>query len=78
MKNPIPDLAPGQRWRHCKTGGAYTIIGTARHASLANTPEHILVIYRDRLGTIWARYLDEWHRRADGTPRFTLIEGDHE
>jgi len=59
---------PGQRYRHYRRGGTYTIIGIARHSET----EEAMVIYQAEyadaefpLGQLWARPLEMFLEEVD-------------
>jgi len=56
-----------KRWRHLKTGGEYTLVGTCR-IEATNVPAY--AYKSDVTGTVWVRPMDEF---LDG--RFEKIEG---
>lgn len=67
------EVRAGQRWKHFKTDGIYTIVGTGiAEATLAP-----VVIYAGHDGVIWVRALDVFLGNNDeGKPRFIILEDD--
>jgi len=69
------EVRAGQRWRHTKTGGVYTIIATG----LAEATFSPVVIYAGHDGVVWVRGLSVFLENNDeGKPRFTIVVDDEE
>lgn len=69
------EVRPGQRWRHAKTEGTYTIVATG----LAEATHSPVVVYAGHDGVVWVRALDAFIGENDeGKPRFMLLEDDVE
>jgi hypothetical protein len=70
------EVRPGQRWKHTKTDGIYTIVTTG----IAEATLSPIVVYESHEGIVWVRALDAFIGENDeGKPRFTLLEdGDIE
>lgn len=65
------EVRAGQKWKHTKTGGIYTIVATGI-AEATLTP---VVIYAGHDGVVWVRALDVFLGNNDeGKARFLLIE----
>ena len=67
------EVRAGQRWKHTKTGGVYTIIATG----LAEATLSPVVIYAGHDGVVWVRALSVFIENNDeGKPRFILLEDE--
>lgn len=65
------EVRAGQRWKHTKTDGVYTIVATG----LAEATLAPVVIYAGHDGIIWVRALDVFlGNNEEGKPRFLLQE----
>ena len=62
------EVRAGQRWRHLKTGGMYTVIATG----LDEATLEPVVIYAGGDGVVWVRSLRIFLEDVDGRPRFIL------
>lgn len=64
------DVRAGQRWKHNKTGGVYTIIATG----LAEATLAPVVIYAGRDGIVWVRALAVFlGNNETHSPRFSIV-----
>jgi hypothetical protein len=69
------EVRPGQRWRHLKTNGAYTVIATGLDEATL-TP---VVIYAGGDGVVWVRTLAAFLGDTEaGKPRFILLEDERD
>jgi hypothetical protein len=67
------EVRAGQRWKHAKTGGVYTIVATG----LAEATLSPVVIYAGHDGIVWVRALDVFlGNTEESRPRFLLLEND--
>jgi hypothetical protein len=67
------EVRAGQRWKHTKTGGVYTIIATG----LAEATLSPVVIYAGADGVVWVRGLAVFLENNDeGKPRFIIVEDE--
>jgi hypothetical protein len=67
------EVRMGQRWKHAKTDGIYTIVATG----LAEATLSPVVIYEGHDGIVWVRALDVFIGDNDeGKPRFLLLEDE--
>ena len=65
------EVRAGQKWKHFKTSGTYTIVATGI-AEATLTP---VVVYVDGDAVVWVRSLDSFISDNDeGKPRFMLLE----
>ncbi len=69
------EVRPGQRWKHTKTGGVYTIVATG----LAEATLSPVVVYAGHDGVVWVRALDVFLSNNDeGKPRFIIVVDDEQ
>jgi len=67
------EVRAGQKWKHYKTGGIYTIVATG----IGEATLSPVVVYVDREGVVWVRSLATFISDNDeGKPRFMLLEDE--